>query len=71
MRYDKAVEIQNLKENTQEVLRAVGGLSREDAMNALGAAVSHIVIKGWPQSVRASLLAAWYSMVNGSLMVGE
>jgi hypothetical protein len=71
MRYDRAVEVTNLKENAQEVLRSVGGLSPEDTMNALGAAVSHVVIKNWPQPARVSLLDAWCSMVRSSLAVAE
>jgi hypothetical protein len=71
MKYDKAVEVENLKENAQEVLRSVGGLAPEDAMNALGAAVSHVVIKNWPQPVRAHLFDAWSSMVRSSLVVAE
>lgn len=71
MQYSKAVEIENLKENAQEVLRSVGALTREDAMNALGAAVSHVVINSWPQPVRADLLDAWFFMVRSSLAVAD
>ena len=69
MRYDKAVEVENLKENAQTVLQSLGGLSPEDAMNALGAAVSHVVINHWPQPTRAALLDGWFSMVRSSLTV--
>jgi hypothetical protein len=71
MQYDKAVEIENLKENAREVLRSVEGLTREDAMNALGAAVSHVLIENWPRPERASLLDAWFSMVRSSLAVTD
>jgi hypothetical protein len=71
MQYNKAVEVENLKENALEVLRSVGGLTREDAMNALGAAVSHFVIKNWPRSDRANLLDAWFSMLRSSLAVTD
>jgi hypothetical protein len=71
LQYDKAVEVENLKENAQEVLRLVGGLTPEDAMNALGAAVSHVVIKNWPHPVRATLLDGWFSMVRSSLAVAD
>ena len=67
MEYDKAVEIENLKENASEVLRSVGGLTPEDAMNALGAAVVHIVIQTWPHPDRIALLDGWFSMVRSSL----
>jgi hypothetical protein len=67
MQYNKAVEVENLKENALEVLRSVGGLTPEDAMNALGAAVSHTVIKNWPHPERVNLLDAWFSMVRNSL----
>ena len=67
MRYDKAVEIENLKENAQRVLQSLSGLNPEDAMNALGAAVSHVVINNWPQPTRAALLDGWFSMVRSSL----
>jgi hypothetical protein len=69
MQYNKAVEIENLKENAAEVLRSVGGLAPEDAMNALGAAVSHIVIQNWAYPDRVGLLDAWFSMVRSSLTV--
>jgi hypothetical protein len=69
MEYKKAVEVENLKENALEVLRSVGGLTREDAMNALGAAVSHVVIENWPHRERSNLLDAWFSMVRSSLAV--
>jgi hypothetical protein len=71
MQYDKAVEIENLKENAQKVLQSVEGLTHEDAMNALGAAVSHVVIKNWPQPMRATLFDAWSSMVRSSLGVTD
>jgi hypothetical protein len=71
MQYDRAVEVENLKENAQEVLRSIGGLTPEDAMNALGAAVSHVVIESWPHPVRANLLDAWFSMVRSSLAVAD
>jgi hypothetical protein len=67
VRYDKAVEVENLKENAQKVLLSVGGLTPDDAMNALGAAVSQVVITNWPHQARANLLDAWFSMVRSSL----
>jgi len=45
MKYRSAVEVENLKENAQEILRSLGGFTPEDAMDALGAAVSHVAIK--------------------------
>jgi len=71
VQYGRAVEVANLKENAAGVLESVGGLTAEDAMNALGAAVSHIVIGSWPQALRADVLDAWYSMVRGSLSVAD
>jgi hypothetical protein len=71
MQYNKTVEVENLKENALEVLRSVGGLTPEDAMNALGAAVSHVVIKSWPHPERVNLLDAWFSMVRDSLAVRD
>jgi hypothetical protein len=71
VRYDKAVEVENLKENAQAVLRSVSGLAPEDAMNALGAAVSHVAINNWPQPARAILLDGWFSMVRSSLVVSN
>ncbi len=71
MQYDKAIEVENLKENTQEILRSVGGLTPEDAMNALGAAVSYVVIKNWPRPARVTLLDEWFSMVRSSLAVAD
>ena len=71
MHYGRAVEVENLKENAEGVLQSVGGLTAEDAMNALGAAVSHIVMGNWPQPVRTDVLDAWFSMVRGSLIVAD
>jgi hypothetical protein len=71
MQYNKAVEVENLKENAREVLRSIGGLTPEDAMNALGAVVSHIVITSWPHPERVNLLDAWVSMVRRSLMIAD
>ncbi len=64
MKYDKAVEVENLKENAAKVLDSVAGLSPEDAMNALGAAVSNVVIDHWPDTVRINLLTDWFEMVR-------
>jgi hypothetical protein len=67
MKYDKAVEVENLKENASRVLESIAGLNPDDAMNALGAAVSQVVITNWPPQARANLLDAWFSMVRSSL----
>jgi hypothetical protein len=67
MPYVKAVEVENMKENTQEVLRALGGLTPEDAMNALGAAVAEVTIKNWPNPAgRDAVLTGWFSMVRSA-----
>ena len=67
MQYRSAVEVENLKENAQEILRSLGGFTPEDAMDALGAAVSHVAIKYCPPQFRESLLDAllWSAIVRG------
>jgi hypothetical protein len=68
MEYGKAVEVENLKENAQRVLDSVAGLSPEDAMNALGAAVSHHMIKTCLEPARLAVLDGWFAMVRSSLL---
>jgi hypothetical protein len=71
MNYSKAVEVETLKENARAVLQSIEGLTPEDAMTALAACVSHVVIEKWPTEVRRDLLDAWFVMVRGSLVVAE
>jgi hypothetical protein len=71
MRYNKAVEVENLKENTVEILQSVSGLTPEDAMNALGAAVSFTVVSNWAEPDRMKLIQDWFSMVRSSLVLSS
>lgn len=62
--YEKAVEVENIRENADLVAHAINGMSREDAMNALGAMAAHAIVTCWPEEVRVDLLDRWFSRVR-------
>jgi hypothetical protein len=61
MNYEKAVAVQDLKENASAVLQSVKTLTAVDAMNALGVAVSHIVVENWSPQDRMDLVSRWFA----------
>ncbi len=59
--YDKAVSIETMREDAEEILAALNAATPDDAANALGIAVVEVFSR-YPAEDRMGLLTCWFEI---------